>query len=134
MIEQCEKCSRYNSLGCPYDLEIAEKISDCDEYIPSEESKITDPIKKQLFTLLKDSPSLNVLYEEQWAESVEYLVSNGVTIRNVGEWIESYSNGVWRYECPFCKNGYAVREREKSPEHFCNNCGAKLDGTKMEED
>ena len=39
MIEQCEKCDLYNSLGCPYNLELAEKISDCDEFRPREERK-----------------------------------------------------------------------------------------------
>ena len=81
MIEQCEKCELYNSLGCPYCGVGAADSSDCDEFRPNEENKITDPIKRQLFKLLKDSPSLNVLYEEQWTESVEYLVSNGVTIK-----------------------------------------------------
>ena len=82
MIEQCEKCALYNSLGCPYCGVGSVDSEDCDEYIPNEESKITDPIKKRLFNLLKDSPSLNVLYEEQWTESVEYLVSNGVTLKS----------------------------------------------------
>ena len=83
MIDQCEKCALYNSLGCPYDYESASKDTDCDEFRPNEENKITDPIKRQLFKLLKDSPSLNVLYEEEWTESVEYLVANGVTINEV---------------------------------------------------
>lgn len=61
------------------------------------------------------------------------LYEAGYRKQNVGEWIESYSYGVWHYECPFCKDGYAVEEREKSPENFCNNCGAKLDGARMEE-
>ena len=39
MIEQCEKCALYNSLGCPYNLDLAEKISDCDEFRPREERK-----------------------------------------------------------------------------------------------
>ena len=83
MIGQCEKCALYNSLGCPYDYESASKDTECDEFRPDEENKITDPIKRKLFNLLKDSPSLAVLYDEQWAESVEYLVSNGVTIKEM---------------------------------------------------
>lgn len=39
MIEQCKKCALYNSLGCPYNLELAEKIPDCDEFRPREEDE-----------------------------------------------------------------------------------------------
>lgn len=82
MIEQCEKCDLYNSLGCPYNLEIAEMISDCDKYRPNEEAKIADPIKRRLRNLLIDSPSLVVLYDEQWTASADYLIANGVTIKS----------------------------------------------------
>lgn len=128
MIEQCEKCARYNSLGCPYSGVGSADPESCDEYIPNEETKITDPIKKQLFNLLRDSPSLDVMYEEQWAESVEYLVSNGVTIRNVAEWIFSgYSlKGERVYKCSNC--GYLVANLDDVEMRFCPGCGDKTKG------
>lgn len=39
MIEQCIKCARYNSLGCPYGYEIGSTQEDCDEYKPKEEKR-----------------------------------------------------------------------------------------------
>lgn len=83
MIEQCKKCELYNSLGCPYNLEIAEKTPDCDEFIPNEESEIVDPVKRKLLYLLKESPYLDVLYEEKWTTVVDYLIFNGVTIKEI---------------------------------------------------
>ena len=36
MIEQCEKCALFNSLGCPYGYELASILEDCDEFRASE--------------------------------------------------------------------------------------------------
>ena len=44
-----------------------------------------------------------------------------------GKWIETYAYGAWIYDCPFCDDGYATKEREKKPVNFCHNCGAKMD-------
>lgn len=44
-----------------------------------------------------------------------------------GKWIETYAYGAWHYDCPFCDDGYATKEREKKPANFCSNCGAKMD-------
>lgn len=42
-----------------------------------------------------------------------------------GEWVVTYNNGVWHYDCPFCDNGYA--QKAKLPaSNYCENCGAKL--------
>ena len=91
----------------------------------SEEKQIEE-LAKDIYSLLRsDTMSralASLLYGEGWRK------------QNVGEWIESYSYGVWHYDCPFCQDGYAVEEREKSPEHFCNNCGARLDGARMKEE
>lgn len=45
-----------------------------------------------------------------------------------GTWREFFSYGCWHYDCPFCDDGYAVRERQKTPQNYCSNCGAKMDG------
>lgn len=45
MIEQCEKCDLFNSLGCPYGYKIGSTQEECDEFRPSEELK-----KKQTYT------------------------------------------------------------------------------------
>lgn len=37
MIEQCEKCNLFNSLGCPYGYELAPILENCDEFRPREE-------------------------------------------------------------------------------------------------
>lgn len=37
MIEQCEKCDLFNSLGCPYGYELGAKYEDCDEFRPRRE-------------------------------------------------------------------------------------------------
>lgn len=44
-----------------------------------------------------------------------------------GRWIETYAYGAWHYDCPFCNEGYATKEREKKPINFCPDCGAKMD-------
>lgn len=49
-----------------------------------------------------------------------------------GEWKEHYAFGCWHYDCPFCDDGYATKERDKTPPNYCPNCGAKMDGGKPE--
>ena len=49
-----------------------------------------------------------------------------------GEWKEHYANGVWYYDCPFCDDGYATKEQDVTPPNYCQNCGAKMDGSERE--
>ena len=45
-----------------------------------------------------------------------------------GQWIESFKNDCWYYDCPFCDDGFATKERCKTPPNYCGNCGAKMRG------
>ena len=45
-----------------------------------------------------------------------------------GKWIEHFSYGCWHYDCPFCVDGYATKEKDKTPPYYCGNCGARLEG------
>ena len=45
-----------------------------------------------------------------------------------GRWIEHYAYECWHYDCPFCDDGYATKERDNTPTNYCPNCGAKMDG------
>jgi hypothetical protein len=130
MIEQCEKCALYNSLGCPYSPVGITDDSDCDEYRPNEEAKITDPIKKRLFKLLQDSPSLNVLYEEQWTESVDYLVSNGITLKS-----EDMVEVVRCKDCYYCEEMPGVLGMCLYCNHWCKDVDSNTycsNGVKIE--
>ena len=51
-----------------------------------------------------------------------------------GEWIESFNFGYWHYDCPFCDDGYAVKERDETKPNYCQNCGAKMDGERKEQE
>ena len=44
-----------------------------------------------------------------------------------GRWVEHYAFGAWHYDCPFCEDGYATKEREKKTVNYCSNCGAKME-------
>lgn len=49
-----------------------------------------------------------------------------------GEWKEHFAFGCWHYDCPFCDDGYATKEKDKKRPNYCQNCGAKMDGGKEE--
>lgn len=49
-----------------------------------------------------------------------------------GEWREHFAFGCWHYDCPFCEDGYAMKEKDNTPPNYCQNCGAKMDGKKVE--
>lgn len=45
-----------------------------------------------------------------------------------GKWKEHFGFGCWHYDCPLCDDGYATKEKDKTPPNYCGNCGAKMDG------
>ena len=66
-------------------------------------------------------------------EKAAQMAVDGKTAADVvevkhGEWKEHYSFGCWHYDCPFCEDGYATKEKDKTPPNYCQNCGAKMDG------
>lgn len=44
-----------------------------------------------------------------------------------GKWIEHFLYGCWHYDCPFCDDGFATKEKCKTKPNYCGNCGAKMD-------
>ena len=67
----------------------------------------------------------------KWVETLPQaeLITKTVETAPVrhGRWVETFSQGCWHYDCPFCDDGYATKQREKKPVNFCSNCGAKMD-------
>lgn len=47
-----------------------------------------------------------------------------------GQWLEHYSFGGWHYDCPFCDDGFATKEKDTTPPARCQTCGAIMDGAK----
>ena len=45
-----------------------------------------------------------------------------------GKWKERFAFGVWRFDCSFCDDGYATKEKDEILPNYCQNCGAKMDG------
>ncbi len=43
-----------------------------------------------------------------------------------GEWKEHFAFDCWHYDCPFCDDGYATKEKDETPPNYCGNCGANL--------
>ena len=62
------------------------------------------------------------------ARALEEMPDADVVEAKHGEWIESYSYGCWHYDCPFCDDGFATKEKFKVKPNYCSNCGAKMDG------
>ena len=81
---------------------------------------------------MSDREKLIALMEEAYFCSIEqladHLIANGVVVREKGEWVEHYNEGyeMWFYDCPFCDDGYSMKQRDKSKPNFCPNCGADM--------
>ena len=58
---------------------------------------------------------------------VKYMPTADVAEVKHGEWREHFAFGCWHYDCPFCEDGYAMKEKDNTPPNYCQNCGAKMD-------
>ena len=94
-----------------------------------EEGKTMD-VREKLVELLAPT-SLNF---EKAAYLADYLVKNGVTVQECGEWVsltDCANAGVY---CSVCnkkvyKEDYArCNRKNKLRSDYCPNCGAKMDG------
>ena len=96
---------------------------------------------------LEEMPAADVVPMEVYKQvawerdvAIEQLESYGVgfgenkelTEVKHGEWIESFSFDCWHYDCSLCGEGYATKEKDKTPPNFCQDCGAIMDGGKKE--
>jgi hypothetical protein len=80
---------------------------------------------KQLQLELGDHDQYTLGFDEGCI-AVDFEPAADVVEVKHGEWIESFSNGVWHYDCPFCDDGYATSGRDTTPPNYCSNCGARL--------
>lgn len=100
MIEQCEKCALYNSLGCPYGLELAEKISDCDEFRPGIESKIKavkEIAEKRGFTLWATINGKTLQFMDRFGVNIIVNADTGEF-----ELKRLIPKSIFTMECPSC--------------------------------
>lgn len=95
--------------------------------------------------LIKDIEDRRLVFKDTTTVA-EALLSQGNVVRKAieeaptadvvevkhGVWIEHFAGGCWHYDCPFCNDGYATREKDNTPPNYCQNCGAKMDGGKEE--
>lgn len=70
-------------------------------------------------------------------EKAAQMAIDGKTVDDVaevkhGEWKEHFAYGCWHYDCPFCDDGFATKERQINTPNYCQNCGAKMRGGKEE--
>lgn len=77
-----------------------------------------------------DESGCGVNYKAVPVKAIEAAPAVDAEPAKHGKWIEHYAYGAWHYDCPFCDDGYATKKREKKPENYCSNCGAKLDKEK----
>ena len=65
---------------------------------------------------------------EDATEAINKMPTADVVEVRHGEWVEHFAFDCWHYDCPFCDDGYATKERDKYKPNYCHNCGAKMDG------
>ena len=80
--------------------------------------------KKTLANVMRSPLSIT---DKECVKAVFEKFENMVEVRH-GQWIEHYAYECWHYDCPFCDDGYATKERDITPPNYCPNCGARMDG------
>jgi hypothetical protein len=87
----------------------------------------------ETFEKLKDNPNnqmVEIIFLDGAMSAIDVAPAVDAEPVRRGKWIENYAYGAWHYDCPFCDDGYATKKREKKPENYCHNCGAKMDKEK----
>lgn len=98
MIEQCEKCDLYNSLGCPYDYDLAVKLSDCDEFRPAKKEKeIKILAEKRRFTLWATISGRYLQFMDRFGINLIVEIETGEF-----ELKWSIPKSIFTVECPSC--------------------------------
>ena len=85
-------------------------------------------MREKLIELLITAPHLDV--EDQttdWEEAAAYLIANGVTVCEKGEWLESMCLDDCFWVCSNCR---FQSEATAAPQlyKYCPNCGADMRG------
>ena len=82
MIEQCEKCELFNSLGCPYGYEIGSTQEDCDEFRPSEELENFKYLKGEykMKKPIKTPPNCRYCGTQMYQDDVDYRFKGNADI------------------------------------------------------
>ena len=102
-----------------------------------------EELRQRLKELILEAPKTDIVYGDiklkepiQTVQTiVDHLISNGVTIRERGEWIKL--EGDWKdadtkkpltiHQCLRCGSYF-----QKAPYNFCPHCGAEMRGVKDE--
>lgn len=87
-------------------------------------------VKEKLMELLNKP-----IFPHEQADPIEavadYLLDNGVTVREQGEWKHGYKNGEYGIWCSKCGTGWPESlnyEVIAACHDFCPNCGAPMKG------
>ncbi len=71
----------------------------------------------------------NILYDAGYRKQP---TADVVEVKH-GEWKEHFSFDCWHYDCSFCDDGFATKERDNTLPNYCGNFGAKMDGVRKED-
>ena len=87
------------------------------------EKQAIEEMQKDLIEIFDEEYEKRRLITPQ--NTAEKMTAKGYRKQSEGEWIVTYKNGFWYYDCPFCDDGYA-QEAKLPSSNYCSNCGAKL--------
>lgn len=90
---------------------------------------MTDTEKKMAF-ILSTSPYLDVL-DGSYDKAAKDLIDNGIEPLRHGRWVMS-SDRPDTIICTCCDSAFDVWKADIKRHHYCPNCGAKMDGRRME--
>lgn len=85
--------------------------------------------REKLYELIDSVDIMNIPTENFRHSLADHLISNGVAVRDKGEWADVWSRDGNEYigdGCDHC--GFITTQKTKN---FCPNCGAKMNGERM---